>query len=36
MHKSMRIFCSELLTKIADVDDSIVEQMMQKEEFTFS
>lgn len=36
MHKEMRIFCSELLMEISNVDEEIVGQMMQKEEFTFS
>jgi len=35
MHKEMRIFCSELLTLVSDIDDAIVEQMMQREDFEF-
>lgn len=36
MNKEMRIFCARLLTQIERVDNWIVAQMMQKEEFTFS
>lgn len=36
MDKDMRIFCAQLLTEINDIDEQIVAQMMQKEEFTFT
>ena len=36
MDKEMRIFCSFLLTELEKIDDDIVVQMMQKEEFSMN
>ena len=36
MDKEMRIFCSFLLTELERIDDEIVVQMMQKEEFSMN
>jgi hypothetical protein len=36
MDKDMRIFCANLLTELDMIDDEIVVQMMQKEEFTMN
>ena len=34
MDKRMRIYCARLVTQIKDIEDSIVAQMMTKEEIT--
>jgi hypothetical protein len=36
MDKDMRIFCAKLLTQLDNIDEDDINQMMQKEEFTFN
>ena len=36
MDKNMRIFCARLLTQIENIEEDNINQMMQKEEFTFN